>query len=496
MQKKHIRNAQFILFMLIFTLTALGTASAADNLSDNPVKSINHAIFVGTTNYNTVYESEYTHNPKPIKPQKAALTTKTAAAEVIMTKTSNGIVYAGQKGTFTITLTNKGPNKAKNVIVRDPFITGFTYTPSIGSYYSTSGLWTIGTLASGATATLTISKVMSPTDVGTINNTASEIQVTYNPTPITPQTATLTVNPVAHVIMTKTSNGPVYVGKTGKFSLKLTNKGPNDATNVLVRDPFITGFTYTPSIGTYDPATGIWTIGTLANGATATLNITKVMSPTDVGTIHNTASETQTTYNPTPIKPQTATLTINPVAHVIMSKTSNGPVYTGQKGTFTITLTNNGPNDAKNVIVIDPFIRDFTYTPSIGTYDPATGIWTIGTLTNGATATLTITRTMHQADIGTTIYNTASETQTTYNPTSITPQTAALTTNPAARVIMKKTSNGPVNAGQRGTFTITLINKGPDDAINVLVKDPYLTGFTYKPSTGSYNFATGIWTII
>ena len=221
-----------------------------------------------------------------------------------MTKTSNGPVYVGKTGTFTITLTNYGPNDATNVFVFDSFKRGFTYTPSIGSYYSTTGIWTIGTLANGATATLTISKVMSPTDVGTINNTASEIQVTYNPTPITPQTATLTVNPVAHVIMTKTSNGSVYVGQTGKFTITLKNNGPNDATNVIVRDPFITGFTYTPSFGTYDPATGIWTIGTLANGATATLTMTKVMSPTDVGTINNVASETQTTYNPTPIKPK------------------------------------------------------------------------------------------------------------------------------------------------------------------------------------------------
>ena len=95
------------------------------------------------------------------------------------------------------------------------------------------------------------------------------------------------------------------------------------------------------------------------------------MSPTDVGTINNVASETQTTYNPTPIKPKVVNITVNPVAHVIMSKTSNGPVYAGQTGTFTITLINNGPNDAKNVIVTDPFITGFTYTPSTGKYDPS-----------------------------------------------------------------------------------------------------------------------------
>nr|WP_255590753.1 right-handed parallel beta-helix repeat-containing protein [Methanobacterium spitsbergense] len=443
--------------------------------------------------YDNVTESQFTHNPTPIKQKTALIKTRTAA-EVSMTKTSNGSVHVGQTGTFTITLINKGPNDATNVLVRDPFQAGFTYTPSIGSYDRATGIWCIDKLANRASATLTISKVMSPTDVGTIHNTAYETQETYNPSPIIPQTANLTVNPVAYVVMTKTSNGPVHVGETGTFTITLKNNGPNDATNVLVSDPYITGFLYMPSTGSYNFATGIWTISRLANGATATLTITKVMSTNDIGTIHNTASETQTTYNPTPITPQTANLTVNPSAHVIMTKTSNGPVHVGQRGIFTITLTNNGPSDATNVLVSDPFIVGFTYTPSIGSYDPTTGIWTISRLANGATATLTITKVMSTNDIGT-IHNTASETQTTYNPTPITPQTANLTVNPSAHVIMTKTSNGPVHVGQRGIFTITLTNNGPSDATNVLVSDPFIVGFTYTPSIGSYDPTTGIWTI-
>ena len=278
---------------------------------------------------------------------------------------------------------------------------------------------------------------MTPTDVGTIPNTATETQTTYNPTPITPQTANLQVNPVAHVTMTKTSNGPVYVGQTGTFTVTLTNNGPNTATNIIVTDPFIPGFTYTPSTGNYNPATGIWTIETLANGATATLTITKNhMAPTDVGTIPNTATETQTTYNPTPITPQTANLQVNPVAHVTMTKTGNGPLNVGQTGTFTITITNNGPNDAQNVQVADAIPSGFTLGSfSMGTYDG--NVWTIPLLANGASATLTFNRVMTAADAGTTKTNTATETQTTYNPTPITPQTANIYINNAMLSIKK-----------------------------------------------------------
>ena len=409
-----------------------------------------------------------------------------------MSKTSNGPVYAGQTGTFTITLINKGPNDAKNVIVRDPFITGFTYTPSTGKYDPTTGLWTIGTLANGATATLNITRTMHQADVGTtIYNIASETQATYNPISITPQTAVLRINPTARVIMTKTSNGPVYAGQTGTFTITLINKGPDDAINVFVKDPYLTGFTYKPSTGSYNFATGIWTITRLANGATATLIITKVMSPTEVGTIHNTASETQTTYNPTPITPQTSTLTVNPVARVIMKKTSNGPVNIGQRGTFTITVTNKGPNDVQNVRVNDAIPSGFTVGSfSMGTYDG--NLWTIPLLANGASATLTFNRVMTAADGGTTKTNTASETQTTYNPTPIKPQTATIYVNNLVLSIRKTSDKTKYNAGDSVVYNIDVKNNGPDTATNLIVTDTLQSGLTYVSSTlgGSYNALT------
>ena len=302
--------------------------------------------------------------------------------------------------------------------------------------------------------------------------TASETQTTYNPTPITPQTANLTVNPSAHVIMTKTSNGPVHVGQRGTFTITLTNNGPNDATNILVNDPFRAGFTYTPSIGSYDPTTGIWTISRLANGATATLTISKHnMAPSDTGTIHNTASETQTTYNPTPITPQTASLTVNPSAHVIMTKTSNGPVNVGQRGTFTITLTNNGPNDAQNVQVTDAIPSGFKLgSLTMGSYYG--DIWTIPLLANGESATLTFNRVMTADDGGTTKTNTASETQTTYNPTPITPQTATLYIYNVKLSIKKTTNKTKYNAGDSVIYNIDVKNNGPDTATNSLLPIP------------------------
>jgi uncharacterized repeat protein (TIGR01451 family) len=61
--------------------------------------------------------------------------------------------------------------------------------------------------------------------------------------------------------------------------------------------------------------------------------------------------------------------------------------------TFTITLRNNGPDNASNIKVEDFLETGFVFisaTASQGSYDNATGIWTVGSLNAYASATLQI----------------------------------------------------------------------------------------------------------
>jgi uncharacterized repeat protein (TIGR01451 family) len=63
---------------------------------------------------------------------------------------------------------------------------------------------------------------------------------------------------------------------------------------------------------------------------------------------------------------------------------------------FTITVTNDGPADATGVVVDDVpsgFIP--VGDDGAGAFDPLQGIWTVGDLANGASATLTVTATVH-----------------------------------------------------------------------------------------------------
>jgi uncharacterized repeat protein (TIGR01451 family) len=84
--------------------------------------------------------------------------------------------HEGDNVDFTVTATNHGPQDATGVVVSDVVPTGFSYvsdSESQGSYSSGTSDWTVGNLANGAAATLTITLKVDSGTVGTsLVNTA------------------------------------------------------------------------------------------------------------------------------------------------------------------------------------------------------------------------------------------------------------------------------------------------------------------------------------
>jgi uncharacterized repeat protein (TIGR01451 family) len=86
--------------------------------------------------------------------------------------------------------------------------------------------------------------------------------------------------------------------------------------------------------------------------------------------------------------------TIPPQADMAVVKAVNDPTpYVGDTITYTITLSDNGPDTATNVVVTErlPAGESFVSArPSQGTYDPSTGLWSAGTVRVGSPETLVI----------------------------------------------------------------------------------------------------------
>ncbi|GHB67284.1 DUF11 domain-containing protein [Persicitalea jodogahamensis] len=100
------------------------------------------------------------------------------AVDLAVTKTaSTSSATVGQAVTFTVGITNtSNGTTATNVVVNDLLPSGYTFisaalTPSTGTYVSSTGIWTIGSLASGGSASMVLVGIVNT--AGTYNNSAS-----------------------------------------------------------------------------------------------------------------------------------------------------------------------------------------------------------------------------------------------------------------------------------------------------------------------------------
>lgn len=123
---------------------------------------------LGADHSQTTFTNSYTFNAVDLASQ----------ADIQITKVvDNQSVTEGDTVTFTITAANVGPVSISGVSVNDLLPAGLTFsgaTADVGTYDSTTGVWDVGTLDSGAQATL---QVVATVDTGTsdqtITNTAT-----------------------------------------------------------------------------------------------------------------------------------------------------------------------------------------------------------------------------------------------------------------------------------------------------------------------------------
>ncbi|MBV1729408.1 MAG: DUF11 domain-containing protein, partial [Methanobacterium sp.] len=357
-----------------------------------------------------------------------------------------------------------------------------TFTGTLGSI-SANGAMVNGSVSQTFTAGYTpgVALVTAATDGVSVNTT-------------------LNINPVASIQITQTVNTPVNVGDQVNFVVTAKNNGPNTATNIVIRDLVpvnLSNAVITPSVGTYNPSTGLWTIPTLLNGSSATLTISGVSSIPMAGkTINNTATQiSQNEYTPELASSTAGVYT--KMADIQMSQTGNTPVNVGDAVNYIVTILNVGPDHATNFIIenkIPAGLLNVVVTPSTGSY--LNGNWTVPFLANGDFATLTITGISSADMAGKNTTNTATKIfETEYDPTTIGESVTFDVYTKAANMVLSQTGNYVKDVV---TFLVTATNNGPDAATNINIENLIPAGLTnvlVTPNLGTYDISTGIWNI-
>ena len=201
----------------------------------------------------------------------------------------------------------------------------------------------------------------------------------------------------ADLAIAKVADGAFVAGQNSTFTITVTNTGATDALDVVVTDALPAGVTLvsaTPSQGSC-PGTSPVTcnLGTVAGGGSATISL--VVVPSSPGPLSNTATVTAGSADPnTANNSSTAVVQVGENADLSIVKTAVGTFTANEDGSFSISVTNNGPTAASAVTVTDILPAGVTLisaTPTQGTCSGTTTVTcSLGTLNNGASASIAL----------------------------------------------------------------------------------------------------------
>jgi uncharacterized repeat protein (TIGR01451 family) len=484
-------------------------------------------------------------NPPDTNPANNVLTQNTTiddGADLIVAKSdAPDPVLAGGNITYTIDVTNNGPNDAYTITVEDVLSPNMTYGSAGGTDWSCShngvnpgGAVTCqrATLANGATApAITLVAQETGAITGTITNEVAVSAATGDPdldnNTITEDTEVTLGTDLA--ITKSVAPNPVISDGTATFTLRPRNNGPFPAVNVVVTDTLPAGFTYVNASGSgwscsHDgsPTGGIVTCtrATYAVGATDNILI-DTTAPTVVAVTPaaNSADIDSDTQDPVPANDST-TLNFNVVPDgvdlsVIKNKTPN-PVAQNSDMTSTFTVHNNGPQTAASgTITVTDTLNNALETYTDPNYSGAN--WTCSysaptisctynaALLSGAnTSTLTIITTA--VGVGS-ITNDAvvsySGTPGDWDSSNNDDDATVTSTAEIADLTIAKSATTPGSdtlltvAEDTITYTIDVHNNGPDAATGIVMTDTVAgyfsssTGVAVTTSPANYTCTTG-----
>lgn len=232
-----------------------------------------------------------------------------ASADIAVSITeSEDPVSVGSNLTYTVTVVNNGPDQATNVRLTDLLPQSselISYTPSQGvcnvdGEHSLSCV--LGTLNKEVKATVTV--VVSPTQTTTLVNTATVLASQFDP--VSPSSATVETEAAATADLTvtvATTPNPVVVASPMSYQFTITNKGPDQASNIILTQTLPNGFEFVSAqVGENKEACNFFagkvTCGVVSLNKDVSSTMTVTATPTASGTVSSTITVTSKSFDP------------------------------------------------------------------------------------------------------------------------------------------------------------------------------------------------------
>ena len=366
----------------------------------------------------------------------------------------------GDTVTYTVVVTNNGVVDAKQVVVRDILDKGLKFVKATGEYTfdedSRTVTWIID-LAKGESQTFYVTAVAD--DYGVLTNDVTVGDKTASADVVVPE-----------IIPDKTANitNPNFGDKVD-YTVTVTNDGIGDANNVVIVDRLGKGLTFVSASdnGVWDPVkrTVTWIVD-LAKGESKVFSVIAIVS--GYGNVTNSLV----------VGNKTASVNVT-VPEIIPDKTANitNPNF-GDNVTYTVTVTNDGIGDAKDVVVRDVLGEGLKFVSATGEYtwdeDSRTVTWIVD-LAKGESRTFYVNATV----VG---YGNVTNSLIVGNKT--------ISVNVTVPEIIPDKTVGIENPnfGDNVTYTVTVTNDGIGDAKDVVVRDILGEGLTFVDATGNYTF--------
>jgi uncharacterized repeat protein (TIGR01451 family) len=322
---------------------------------------VNSAVVTDTPLVNRAFVQSANADSDATNNSGVYTTTAQASAQIVIAKRVTPPSAApGATIVYRIVVTNAGPSAAQAVTVND-VLPAAIENPLVSSSQGgcTSFACELGDIAPGAAATILVVGQLADSASGQIENTATVTSATALATgSVTESTASLTAGALADLVLLKQAPATARPGDTLVYTLTLRNLGPSAAADVLLIDTLPVSVTFSSASATCTHLNGVVScvVGSLNADTT---RVYTVAATVDAGvypgaSLENAAEASSTTTDPNPLNNSAdADTSIIGAANVTIAKmqvTAN-PISAGELVTYTITITNEGPSDARFVDV-------------------------------------------------------------------------------------------------------------------------------------------------